>query len=217
MPQGSHEEAKPTRMELLRLKKRVDLAEKGRDLLKEKRDALVMEFFDSMRLVQDKRQSANRILERAYRSLTLCYAAMGSEETRQISTYTKAKIDVSLGSKNIMGVIVPTAELGDVTREVAERGYSLVGGSIRLDEAAEAFEESLQAIVDLAAAEETARKVASELEKTKRRVSALDNLLVPGLRETIKMIEDTLEELERENFSRLKKIKSILTERESEA
>ncbi len=217
MPQGSQEEAKPTRMELLRLKKRVDLAEKGRDLLKEKRDALVMEFFDSMRLVQEKRQSANRILERAYRSLTLCYAAMGSDETRQISTYTKAEIDVSLGSKNIMGVIVPTAELGDVTREVAERGYSLVGGSIRLDEAAEAFEEALQAIVDLAAAEETARKVASELEKTKRRVSALDNVVVPGLRGTIKMIEDRLEELERENFSRLKKIKSILTERESEA
>ncbi len=213
MPQQTIEGLKPTRMELIRLRKRAELAEKGRDLLKEKRDALVNEFFDSMRLVREARDSANRNLRSAHRALTMCYAVLGTQETRQISTYTGADIEVFLGSRNIMGVLVPTAEVGEIERTPVDRGYSFVGGSIRLDEAAGAFEEALLTIADLAAAEERARRVAIELEKTKRRVNALDNVIVPRLQGSIKLIEEKLEELERENFSRLKKIKAILTAR----
>jgi V/A-type H+-transporting ATPase subunit D len=112
-----------------------------------------------------------------------------------------------------MGVVVPTLQVGSVSREATERGYSFVGSSSRLDQASGDFEEALNAIMNLAAAEERARKVASELEKTKRRVSALDNVIVPRLQGSIRLIEDKLEELERENFSRLKKIKAILVAR----
>jgi V/A-type H+-transporting ATPase subunit D len=204
---------KPTRMELLKLKRRVKLAERGRDLLKEKRDALVMEFFEVMRLVRDARESANRDMAAAHRALSVCYAAMGTQDTRQVSIYSGTEIDLALGSRNIMGVIVPTLEVQSATRDVTERGYTFAGGSARLDQAARAFEEALDAIMSLAAAEERARRVASELEKTKRRVSALDNVIVPRLQGSIRLIEDKLEELERENFSRLKKIKAILVAR----
>ncbi len=214
MPKGGLEDVKPTRMELLQLKKRVELAEKGRDLLEEKRDALMMEFFDAMRLVRDRRETANRVLQRAHRDLSLCFSTMGTQETRQVSTYTQAEINVSIGSKNVMGVTIPTAEVGDIKRDANQRGYPFLGNTVRLDEAAGSFEDALQAIVDLAAAEETARKVASELEKTKRRVSALDNVVVPNLQSTIKRIQDKLEEQERESFVRLKKVKSLLTDEE---
>lgn len=214
MPQQVIEGIKPTRMELIKLKKRVKLAERGRDLLKEKRDALVLEFFDVMRLVRDARNSVNEATALAHRSLSICYAAMGTQDTRQISTYSIGDVDVTMGSRNIMGVVVPTLEVGSATRKVTERGYSFLGGSSRLDQASAAFEEALNAIMSLAAAEERARKVVRELEKTKRRVSALDNVVVPRLHGSIRLIEDKLEELERENFSRLKKIKAILVARE---
>ncbi len=213
MPQQVIAGIKPTRMELLKLKRRVKLAERGRDLLKEKRDALVMEFFEVMRLVRDARESANSDLAVANRALSICYAVMGTQDTRQVSMYSGNEIELSLGSRNIMGVVVPTLEFGSAKRGATERGYTFAGGSARLDRAAEAFEEALDAIMSLAAAEERARRVASELEKTKRRVSALDNVIVPKLQGSIRLIEDKLEEMERENFSRLKKIKAILVAR----
>jgi V/A-type H+-transporting ATPase subunit D len=213
LPEQVIEGFKPTRMELLKLRQRVKLAERGRDLLKEKRDALVLEFFDVMRLVMEARTSVNERVAAAHRSLSICYAVMGTPDTRQISTYTGQDVQLSLGSRNIMGVVVPTLEVGSVSRESTERGYSFVGSSSRLDQASGDFEEALNAIMNLAAAEERARKVASELEKTKRRVSALDNVIVPRLQGSIRLIEDKLEELERENFSRLKKIKAILVAR----
>ncbi len=213
MPQQVIEGIKPTRMELLKLKQRVKLAERGRDLLKEKRDALVLEFFEVMKLVQDARELANEAVGNAHRSLSVCYASIGSQETRRVSTYTGSEIDVSMGARNIMGVVVPTLEVESAERGATERGYSFIGGSSRLDEAAGAFEKSLNAIMDLASAEERARRVAIELEKTKRRVSALDNVIVPRLQGSIRLIEDKLEELERENFSRLKKIKAVLVAR----
>jgi V/A-type H+-transporting ATPase subunit D len=214
LPQQVIEGIKPTRMELLKLKQRVKLAERGRDLLKEKRDALVMEFFDVMRLVMDARTAVNTSVLKANRALSVCYSAMGTQETRQIATYLGREMEVAMGSKNIMGVVVPTLEVESAKRQLADRGYTFVGGSTRLDEAAATFEDSLNAIMNLASAEERARRVASELEKTKRRVSALDNVIVPRLQGSIRMIEDKLEELERENFSRLKKIKAILVARE---
>ncbi len=213
MPQQVIEGVKPTRMELLKLKQRVKLAERGRDLLKEKRDALVNEFFEVMRLVQDARSRANENVENAHRSLSICYAALGAQETRRVATYSGRDLDVSMGARNIMGVVVPSLEVQAPARSPMERGYSFVGGSSRLDDAAGDFERSLSAIMDLASAEERARRVAIELEKTKRRVSALDNVIVPRLQGTIRMIEDKLEELERENFSRLKRIKAILVAR----
>jgi V/A-type H+-transporting ATPase subunit D len=217
LPQQVLEGIKPTRMELIKLKQRVKLAERGRDLLKEKRDALVMEFFEVMRLVRDARNAASGSAGRAHRALSVCYSVMGTQETRQVSIYTGAELGVSLGSRNIMGVVVPQLKVESAKRDVVDRGYSFVGGSTRLDQAAAAFEEALNAIMELAAAEERARRVAQELEKTKRRVSALDNVIVPRLQGSIRMIEDKLEELERENFSRLKKIKALLVSRAESA
>lgn len=210
MPEQLIEGLKPTRMELIKLKERVKLAERGRDLLKQKRDALVNEFFEVMRLVRDSRDSANRAVARAHRSLSLCYAAMGTADTRQVSTYTKGKVSLVIGSRNIMGVVVPTLEFESAARDPVSRGYSFVGGSSLLDDASASFEKALDEVVALAGAEERARRVARELEKTRRRVSALDHVVVPRLQGSIRLIEDKLEELDREDFSRLKKIKAML-------
>jgi len=210
VPQQLIEGLKPTRMELIKLKERVRLAERGRDLLKQKRDALVNEFFEVMRMVKEARDSANGAVERAHRALSICYAAMGTAETRQVSTYTKGQISLSVSSRNIMGVVVPVLEFTSAERDATRRGYSFVGGSSLLDDAASAFEKALDAVLVLASVEERARRVAAELEKTRRRVSALDHVVVPKLQGSIRLIEDRLEELERENFSRLKKIKAML-------
>jgi len=213
MPGKLMEGVRPTRMELIRLKQRIKLAERGRDLLKEKRDALIMEFFEAMRQVTGLRDRAVASVMDAHRALSKCYAVMGADETRRVSMYCRSQIEVEMGSRNVMGVVVPSIQLGSVRRAVADRGYSLVGGSSRLDDAARAFEEALEEVIDLASAEERARRIADELEKTKRRVSALDNVIVPRLEASIRFIEDQLEELERDNFSRLKKIKAMLSAR----
>ncbi len=213
MPGKLMEGVRPTRMELIRLKQRIKLAERGRDLLKEKRDALIMEFFEAMRQVSGMRDRAIDSVMSAHRALSKSYAVLGTAEVRRTSSYCGSNIEAEMTTRNLMGVVVPTLELGSVRRTIDNRGYSLVGGSSRLDDAAKAFEEALEEVINLASAEERARRIADELEKTKRRVSALDNVIVPRLEDSIRFIEDQLEELERDNFSRLKKIKAMLSSR----
>ena len=205
----------PTRMELLRLRRREQLAVKGHDLLREKRDALIAEFLDVVGEVRDARMVAEEKLKEAFEYLIIAQAGLGVEEVRQLSLMTAREIPMDFSMRSIMGVNVPIIELPeDLSREVTERGYGLMDSSSAVDSCAKRFEEALAKLIKLAELEEAVRNLAGEVEKTKRRVNALEYVMIPRLKTTRKYIQMRLEEMERENFTRLKKIKAILERKE---
>ena len=203
----------PTRMELLKLRQRVGLAQRGHDLLKEKMDALVIEFFEVVRRIQEARAKALEQLSVAHRALSMCFAIMGTLGTKQASREAKRELQVEISTRHIMGIAVPAIEVGEVERNALMRGYSLHMTSSVLDEASREFERALKLLIGLAELEGSAFAIARELEKTKRRVNALEYILIPRLKEILKFIVMRLDEMERENFSRLKRIKAMLEKR----
>ena len=204
---------KPTRMELLKLRRRVKLADRGHKLLKEKRDALVSEFMVVIRQYREARNSAEKSLQSTFHNLLMAEVLLGPRDIEQISDITLRDIDIDFSIKNIMGVSVPVLKAYDLVRKVNERGYGFLGTNAKLDDAAKSFEESLLLLVNLAEVEESVRRIAEEIEKTKRRVNALEYIVIPRLKATIKHIEMRMEEIERESFMRLKKIKASLEAR----
>ena len=205
----------PTRMELLRLSRREKLAEKGHDLLREKRDALIAELLDVVSEVRNARNEMEDKLKEAFAFLIFAQARSGVEQVRQLSLMTSREIELEFSSRSIMGVRVPILELEtELARKVTERGYGFVDSSAAVDRSARSFEEALEKIIKLAELEEAVRNLASEVEKTKRRVNALEYIMIPRLKATRKYIRMRLEEMERENFTRLKKIKAMLDRRE---
>jgi len=204
----------PTRMELLWLRRRERLAEKGHDLLREKRDALIAEFLDVVSEVRDARREAEGKLKAAFDYLIMAQAQLGVEDVRQLSLMTTYEIPLEFSWRSIMGVSVPILELpGELARKVTDRGYGFIDSSAAVDNCAQSFEEALVKIIKLAELEEAVRNLATEVEKTKRRVNALEYILIPRLKATRKYVQMRLEEMERENFTRLKKIKVMLERR----
>jgi V/A-type H+-transporting ATPase subunit D len=204
---------KPTRMELLKLRRRVKLADRGHKLLKEKRDALVSEFMVVIRQYTEARNFAEESLRNAFHDLLMAEVLLGSRDIEQISDITLRDIDIDVSIKNIMGVSIPVLKAYDLVRKVNERGYGFLSTTAKLDDAAKNFEESLTLLLNLAEVEESVRRIAEEIEKTKRRVNALEYIVIPRLKATIKHIEMRMEEIERESFMRLKKIKASLEAR----
>ncbi len=201
----------PTRMELLWLRRREKLAVKGHDLLREKRDALIAEFLDVVSEVRGARKEVEDKLQQAFDYLIIAQAGLGVEEVRQLSLMTPQEITLDFSSRSIMGVSVPILELqGELTRNVTDRGYGFMDSSAAVDKCARSFEEALEKLIKLAEMEEAVRNLAGEVEKTKRRVNALEYVMIPRLKATRKYIQMRLEEMERENFTRLKKIKTML-------
>jgi V/A-type H+-transporting ATPase subunit D len=202
----------PTRMELMKLRKRLSLAQRGHDLLKEKMDALVIEFFDVFRKIQESRMKALEQLSTAYCALSNCFALMGTLETVQAARETKRELQIEISSHYLMGISIPAVEFGEAQRNALTRGYSLHMTSFVLDEAAREFERAIGLLVELAETEAAAFAIIRELEKTKRRVNALEYILIPRLKGALKFIMMRLDEMERENFTRLKRIKAIIEE-----
>ncbi|MDI6888634.1 MAG: V-type ATP synthase subunit D [Methanocellales archaeon] len=202
---------RPTRMELLKLRKRRVLAEKGHDLLEEKRDALVMEFFKFIEMRRELKKELEEKIKRAYESLIEAQMIMGRSGVEGASYSVAEMADVAVDTKNIMGANIPIIEEMPL-QEGRERGYGYAGTSVKLDEAASCFEEVLKHIFKLAENDGAIRMLAHEVEKTKRRVNALENVFIPQLSATQNYIEMHLEELEREDFFRRKRIKALLEE-----
>jgi V/A-type H+-transporting ATPase subunit D len=200
----------PTRMELLKLGRRIKLAEKGHKLLKEKRDALVSEFLDVVQRVHESRESTNEKLAEAFRDLLMAQAVMGSDAVWQISRVTGQEIKIDVDTMNIMGVKVPMITTEDVKRSMIDRGYGFADTSSKMDDAARNFEEAIGEVIKLAEVQQSVESLASEVIKTKRRVNALEYIVIPRLKATAIHIRMRLAEMERENFTRLKKIKAAI-------
>jgi V/A-type H+/Na+-transporting ATPase subunit D len=214
MAQEMIEGINPTRMELLKLKQREKLAVKGHSLLKEKRNALIMEFFNILERVKGSRDEVTEKLQEAYQDLTAAQVMMGDLSVKKAAMSVTESVDVDIDSRSVMGVVVPVIESEISQRTIVERGYGFMDTSVKLDEAAKKFEESIQLIIELGEIEKTIMLLAGEIESTKRRVNALEHIIIPRLENTVKYIEMRLEEMERENFVRLKMIKKTMEEAE---
>ncbi|KZX15891.1 V-type sodium ATPase subunit D [Methanobrevibacter cuticularis] len=210
MVQETIEGINPTRMELLNLKNREKLAVKGHSLLKEKRDALIMEFFNILDRVKGSRENVERILQEAYDDLTAAQVRMGDLAVQKAALSVKESVDVNIDSRSIMGVVVPVVESKIESKTLVDRGYGFSDTSVKLDEAAKKFEEAIKLVIELGEIEKTIYLLAAEIEATKRRVNALEHIMIPKLENTVKSIEMRLQEMERETFVQLKMIKSSI-------
>ena len=209
-------DVKPTRKNLMAIEDRIELSERGHDTLEKKRDGLIMEFMDILDQAQDVRSEVDENYERAQQNINMARAMEGDVAVRGAAAALKEHPEITTQSKNIMGVVVPQIESTKVKKSLDQRGYGLVGTSARIDEAADAYEELLETVILAAEVETAMKKMLDEIEKTKRRVNALEFKLLPELHEAQEYIEQKLEEQEREEIFRMKKIKAKKEEEESE-
>jgi V/A-type H+-transporting ATPase subunit D len=202
----------PTRMELLTLRKRRTIAERGRDLLREKLDALMIEFFQFVREISALRAKAQDLLGEAYESFIEAQMAMGYLKLEQTSVGISDRFSIESKSRNVIGVTIPHIQVN--IEPLTAFPYSVYDTSILLDEATLKMADAIKAIAELSSAEAAVRKLAEAIASTKRRVNSLEYVIIPRMLSTIRYIEMHLEEAEREDFFRLKRIKSRMAKAE---
>ncbi|PSP15559.1 V-type ATP synthase subunit D [Halobacteriales archaeon QH_10_67_13] len=210
------EDVKPTRKNLMEIEDRIEFSERGHDTLEQKRDGLIMEFMDILDQAQEVRSGLESDYREAQRAIDMARAMEGDVAVRGAASALKEHPEISTRANNIMGVVVPQIESTKVQKDLDERGYGVLGTSARIDEAADAYEQLLDSIVLAAEVETAMKKLLDEIEKTKRRVNALEFKLLPELRENQEYIEQKLEEQEREEIFRMKKIKDKKEAEEAE-
>jgi V/A-type H+-transporting ATPase subunit D len=207
------EQIRATRAQLLAKKKQILLARQGRDLLKQKRNALLKEL---MRLAEQVVRDSDELEQsagEAVAALALAEALDGPEAIQSAALAAQGQISLTVNVTNTMGVLTPVIEQKNLVRGPLDRGYSLNGVSSRIEAAAEAFESQLELIIELASSEMRLRRLAEEIGRTTRRVNALENVLIPRLEAQRNYIQMVLEEREREDLFRLKRVKLKLERR----
>lgn len=203
------EGVKPTRMELLDIRKKIILAEKGHKLLEEKRDALVERFFDVVEKRNILFKNVDKEFEEAFSSLIQAQMILGEQQVQDTSFLTNDIGEISFIAENIMGVKIP--KMNKENLKISEKpSYGFTDTCSKLDDAQKQFTDIIKKLLDLADLEGGIKSLAVEIEKTKRRVNVLENNLIPKLKSTRKYIEMQLEELEREDFFRRKRIKALM-------
>tara|TARA_B100001750_G_scaffold12033_1_gene8735 strand:- start:487 stop:1104 length:618 start_codon:yes stop_codon:yes gene_type:complete len=201
-------DVKPTRSELIATRRRIKLSISGHKLLKMKRDGLIIEFFELLPKVKDMRSQLVGLYTVADKKLAVAMVADGKSALRSAANCVRTPPQVELSENNIMGVVVPKIKVSTIEKSIEERGYGLIGTSVRIDESVHAFEKLAEKVLEAAELETTMKKLLDEIESTKRRVNALEFKVIPQLEEVAAYITLRLEELERENVFRLKRIKA---------
>ncbi|GBD29432.1 V-type ATP synthase subunit D [bacterium HR32] len=202
-------------MNLLQRKNQLRVALQGVDLLKRKRDALVAEFFQVVRQALEARDRLNAACEKAYIILSLANAVEGRQALEAAALVERRPVLVDIEIRNIWGIKVPEVRVQRVRRSFLERGLSPTAVSMRTLESTEAFEQVLDAILEVASTELRLRKIGEEIKKTTRRVNALEQVVIPRIRAEIRYINDVLEQRAREDVFRLKRIKKKLEARQA--
>lgn len=209
----------PTRMELTKLKKRLVTATRGHKLLKDKQDELMRRFIDLVKYNNTLRREVEKELSASLKEFVMARAVMNSEMLEEAIIYPKEKISLELHTKNIMSVNVPVMEFkraleGD---EGSIYPYGFASTSSELDDSISKLYTILPKLLELAEVEKSTQLMADEIEKTRRRVNALEYMTIPQLEETIRYIRMKLEENERGNLTRLMKVKSMMEEQAAKA
>ena len=201
----------PTRMELTRLKGRLKTAQRGHKLLKDKRDELMKQFMDVVRENRALRKRVEEGLMRAHGSFTVAAALMSPEMLEQSLMYPKQSVELEMTFQNIMSVDVPEYHFKTRSQDSGEvYPYGFAQTSGELDDAVDAMSHVFQDMLKLAEIEKTSQLLAEEIEKTRRRVNALEYVKIPQMEESIKYITMKLDENERANTIRLMKVKDML-------
>jgi V/A-type H+-transporting ATPase subunit D len=196
-----------TRMELLRLRKRVALASRGHHLLSEKRDEISRQLIQIARHIYPLRQKVEKELLETCRRFMLARATMEPEHIKAALEVPTKKFSLTITLANVMNVKVPRLAK-EISGEILCYGYATTSGE--MDVALLALERAFDLLIELAEKEKQARLLATELQMTRRRVNVLENIVIPELHETIRFIYDKLAEAERDNTSRLMKIADII-------
>lgn len=199
----------PTRMELLEIRKKLILAEKGHKLLEEKRDALVERFFDVIENRNELKRELDAAFTDAFLSLIQAQMLLGEKKVDDVSYLTQDIGEINLESDNIMGVMIPKLNTDNI-KPSAKPFYGFTETCAKLDDAYKKFNEIILKLLEFAEIESGIKSLSVEIEKTKRRVNVLENTLIPKLIATIKYIEMQLDEREREDFFRRKRIKALM-------
>ena len=201
----------PTRMELTRLKGRLRTAVRGHKLLKDKRDELMRQFMDMVRKNRQLRKKVEEGLAGANAALAVASAVMSPEMLQQALLYPKQGVDLDMELKNIMSVYVPVYSFKTRTADSADiYPYGFAQTSGELDDALSALSGVFQDMLELAQAEKTTQLLAEEIEKTRRRVNALEYVMIPELQTNIRFISMKLEENDRSTKVRLMKVKEMV-------
>lgn len=204
----------PTRMELTKLKKRLVVAKRGHKLLKDKQDELMKKFIDLIKKNNDLRIKVEEELSQSLKEFMMAKAVMGSEMLEEAIIMPSETVSLDISKKNIMSVNVPVMKF---IREGVEGAsiypYGFAQTSAELDAAINKLYNILPHLLELAEVEKSCQLMADEIEKTRRRVNALEYVMIPQLQETIKYIVMKLEENERGNLTRLMKVKSMMEQR----
>jgi V/A-type H+-transporting ATPase subunit D len=201
------QDVKPTRSELIATRRRIKLSQTGHKLLKMKRDGLMYELFNILPKVREIRNDLVKMYRGSLQRMAIAEAVEGRIGVKSIAYTEKNPPTIVVGEKNIMGVVVPTVKGHAVRKPLHERGYGVIGTSPHVDEVVDSYESLVDQIVLAAELETTMKRLLEDIEKTKRRVNALEFKVIPDLKRTAAFIAFRLEEIERENIFRLKKIK----------
>ncbi len=193
-----------TKSNLIRIKDELQFAREGKDLLSQKREVLVMEMLRLQDDVYKAREELEDLLRRAYDAFASAAMLEGFEALERIALAVPPSREVSVQERSVMGVVIPVVESPPVPRHPT---YGLAKGSIETDRAVNLFLDVREKILEVAETETAIYRLAVETRKTIRRERALENLFIPQYRETVKYIEENLEEKERESFYQLKMVK----------
>lgn len=195
----------PTRMEMLRLRKRLVVARRGHKLLKDKLDGLMKDFGAIAVEYKEYRRAVDEELPQVLKYFVLAEAASSRAITEDALELTRQELRIEEKTRRVMSVVIPHLE---ITFGESEGGYSMIHTSPELDRAIAGLKSFLPKLLKMAELEETVRLLSKEIEKTRRRVNALEHTVIPRTEETIKFIKNKLDEMERSTTSRLMKIKA---------
>jgi V/A-type H+-transporting ATPase subunit D len=200
----AQENIRPTRLELLRTRRRIVLAKKGLNLLKLKRSALIVEFFAVSKEAMALRGDLQNQIARGYESIRVAEMMEGPTRLENISMLLPDLAPVKVASKNVMGVKTPRVDAGSYTPVSIP---ALLDLPTSINESIRHFQGIYRILLDIAEKENALRRLLLEIEKTKRRASAIENVLIPRLQGTVRYIKFRFDELERDAFSMLKTVK----------
>ena len=203
----------PTRMVLTTLKRRLKVASKGHKMLKDKRDELMKQFLELARKNKALREQVEVNIGDVYSNFVIASAVMSPEILNEALMFPKQGVSIEVSNKNVMSVNVPVFDFKTTTDDISNiYPYGFATTSAELDNAIENLSDIFPELLSLAAVEKEVQLLASEIEKTRRRVNALEYVMIPQLEETIKYIQMKLDENERGNQIRLMKVKDIMVQ-----
>ena len=203
----------PTRMELSNLKKKLNTSRRGHKLLKDKRDELMRQFMDLVRENQRLRVKVEAALKNANSHMAIAKSVMSNAEINTALALPKQEVHLSVSEKNVMSVMIPEFNIQFKTDDMSDMfsyGFAYTSGD--LDDAVTALSQVLPDLIRPAEVEKSCQLMAAEIEKTRRRVNALEHVMIPRYEETIRYITMKLDENERSTTTRLMKVKNMMVE-----